>query len=58
MENWPGDYGVSGADLADKVYRQMEKMGAKIEYEEVLAVEKVGDGAVVAEDVIAYLNKK
>lgn len=33
IENWPGDYKVSGADLMKKVHTQAIDLGAKIEYE-------------------------
>lgn len=42
IENWPGDFGVSGAELMQKIYEQAKKLGAKVEYEEVI---KVIDGA-------------
>lgn len=42
IENWPGDFGVSGAELMQKIYEQAKKLGAKIEYEEVI---KIIDGA-------------
>ena len=42
VENWPGDFGVSGVDLSDKIYHQMNNLGAKVGYEEVLTIEKRG----------------
>lgn len=45
VDNWPGDFGVSGAELMDKIYHQMNKLGAGIRYEEVLGVEALSDGA-------------
>ncbi len=47
IENWPGDYGVSGVDLSQKIYHQMDKLGAEIEYSKVLGIEK---GAGVLSD--------
>lgn len=44
VENWPGDYGVSGADLSEKIYHQMNKLGTKIEYTEVESVVAALDG--------------
>lgn len=38
IENWPGDMGVSGADLSKKIYSQVEKLGGKLEFDEVLSV--------------------
>ena len=40
IENWPGDFGVSGAELSQKIYHQMNELGAEIEYEEVVSVKK------------------
>ena len=44
VDNWPGDLGVSGADLMEKIYHQANKLGAKLEYAEVLSVEDKGAG--------------
>lgn len=41
IENWPGDLGVSGADLANKIYEQASELGVEIKYEEVEAIEEV-----------------
>lgn len=38
IENWPGDFRVSGADLIRKIQTQAEELGAKIKYEEVVEV--------------------
>ena len=43
IENWPGDYGVSGVDLMQKIYKQATELGAEVEFEEVGVVEKVGE---------------
>ena len=43
VENWPGDLGVSGADLMEKISHQMNKLGAEMKYAEVLVVETVSD---------------
>lgn len=51
VENWPGDFGVSGVDLARKIKSQAEKLGAEFEYVEVQKIEKGRDGwVVVGED--------
>ncbi len=47
IENWPGDYGVSGVDLMQKIYKQATELGAEVEFEEVEVVEKVGEDFVV-----------
>ena len=38
IENWPGDFGVSGADLMQKIQKQALELGAEIEMEEVLKI--------------------
>ncbi len=42
IENWPGDFGISGVDLSNKIYHQMNKLGAKVEFDNVLAIENMG----------------
>ena len=54
IENWPGDMGVSGADLTKKVLAQMEELGAELEYEKVEKVIKNGDEFVVKTDENEY----
>ena len=44
IENWPGDYGVSGVDLMQKIYKQATELGAEVEFEEVVAIEKTETG--------------
>ena len=43
IENWPGDMGVSGADLTQKIYHQVNKLGVEIRYEKVAKVEQTGN---------------
>ena len=31
IENWPGDYKVSGVDLLKKIYQQAVDLGAEVE---------------------------
>ena len=38
IENWPGDFGVSGADLMQKIQKQAVELGAEVEMEEVLEI--------------------
>lgn len=45
IENWPGDYGVDGATLSEKIYHQMNKLGAEIEYDEVVSIESTPDSS-------------
>ena len=44
IENWPGDVGVSGADLSQKIYHQMNKMGAELAYENVTSIDEDASG--------------
>ncbi len=51
IENWPGDYKVSGAELMQKIYKQVVELGAEVEFEEVEKIEKLADGfKVTTED--------
>ena len=50
VDNWPGDYGVSGKDLMDKIFTQMNEIGAKLEYAEASSIEKVKGGFKVITD--------
>ena len=51
IENWPGDMGVSGAELMQKIQRQATELGAEIEMEEVMEITKLNEGfKVVTED--------
>jgi len=43
IENWPGDMGVSGAELMTKVQAQAVELGVKVEMEEVIGVTKESD---------------
>ena len=47
IENWPGDFGVSGVDLMQKIYKQATELGAEVEFEEVVAIEKTETGFLV-----------
>ena len=54
IENWPGDMGVSGAELVKKVRTQMEELGGKLEYEKVEKITKSNDGFTVKTDENEY----
>lgn len=44
IENWPGDLEISGLDLSKKIYHQMNNLGVKILFNDVLLVgEKEGE---------------
>lgn len=47
IENWPGDMGVSGVELMQKIQKQAMELGAEIEMEEVESIQKVDGGFVV-----------
>lgn len=39
VDNFPGCYGVSGAELAERLFSQAEALGARVELEEVLTIQ-------------------
>ena len=51
IENWPGDMGVSGVELMQKIQKQAMELGAEIEMEEVTEITRFSEGfKVVTED--------
>ena len=51
VANWPGEVGISGADLSKKIKGQMLKLGADLEYAEVSVIKKNKSGfSVETED--------
>lgn len=54
IQNWPGDYGVNGADLMNKIYKQVGELGAEIKYEEVMSILEIEDGFEVETDEERY----
>lgn len=38
VDNFPGCYGISGAELAERLFSQAEALGARVELEEVLSI--------------------
>ena len=51
IENWPGDMGVSGADLVQKIYKQAVELGAEVEFDEVVGIKENGKHQdVIGED--------
>lgn len=53
VDNFPGCYGVSGAELAERLFAQAEALGARVELEEVLAIQP-GTPHVVTTDYGGY----
>lgn len=49
VDNFPGLPGVSGAELADRLYQQADALGARLELEEVLEVQDGSPRTVVTD---------
>ena len=41
VDNWPGNFKMSGKDLMDKISHQANELGAEIKYEEVISVDRI-----------------
>ena len=54
LENWPGNFRLSGADLMQKIYEQATELGVEVEFEEVVKVEKKNGKFVVKTDDEEY----
>ncbi len=54
VENYPALPHVSGAELANKMYEQVEALGVEIASEEAVKAERRGDGFQVTTDYGAY----
>ena len=51
IENWPGDFKVSGAELSQKIYKQMEELGAEVEFDKVTKISRdKGEFVIECED--------
>ena len=48
IENWPGDMGVSGADLSQKIYKQMEELGSEVEFDKVISISRDKDEFIIS----------
>lgn len=57
IENWPGDFKVSGAELMQKVYQQAVDLGAEIEYDEVVKITDDGAEKIVETEDAEYATK-
>lgn len=40
IENWPAEPGISGAELSQKIYHQVNNLGVEVNYEKVMSVEE------------------
>ena len=38
VENWPGDYKVSGTDLMQKIYKQAIDLGVEVKYDWICCI--------------------
>lgn len=57
IENWPGEDHISGADLAQKMQKQVQKFGAEFKYEFVKSVTKSNEHFEVKTASNAYEAK-
>lgn len=57
IENWPGDFKVSGVDLMQKIYKQAIDLGAEIEFDEMSNIEKCDEGFIVKSEDEKYEAK-
>ncbi len=56
VDNFPAAAGLSGAELADRLYAQVDELGARIELEEVLEIQN-GEVKTVVTDYNSYTAK-
>lgn len=57
IENWPGDFGVSGADLSKKIHHQMDELGAVVKYAVVSETKKQANDFLVETDDGEFLAR-
>ncbi|MBR3863853.1 MAG: FAD-dependent oxidoreductase [Clostridia bacterium] len=57
VENFPTFMEISGSDLADKFYEQVQNRGAEFEYDRVISVEKQGNIFTVSTEYDSYQAK-
>lgn len=55
LENWQGNFKLSGADLMQKIYEQATELGVEVEFEEVVKLEKKDGKFVVKTDDEEYI---
>ena len=54
IENWPGEKGISGAELAERIYAQVKDLGAEFKSEEVLKISGAAGDFIVETDESKY----
>ncbi|MBQ1298277.1 FAD-dependent oxidoreductase [Candidatus Saccharibacteria bacterium] len=57
IENWPGDFRVSGVDLMERVSKQAVELGVEVRYEEVTDIVKNGDKFTIVTDEEEYIAR-
>lgn len=57
IENWPGEPGISGKELMDKIYHQANNLGAKLVYEDVMEINKHKASFLIKTDETEYEAK-
>lgn len=54
VSNWPGEVKISGADLMEKIYHQVNNLDVEVRYEKVEKIEKNDNKFVVSTDEDEY----
>lgn len=54
LENYPSIPSISGSEFADKLFSQIQDLGAEFEFAEALEIQKEGDTYIVKTDGYAY----
>ena len=54
LENYPSIPSISGSEFADKLFSQIQDLGAELEFAEALEIQKEGDTYIVKTDGDAY----
>lgn len=54
LENYPSIPSISGSEFADKLFSQIQDLGAEFEFAEALEIQKEGDTYIVKTDGDAY----
>ncbi|MBQ6461436.1 thioredoxin-disulfide reductase [Candidatus Saccharibacteria bacterium] len=57
IANWPGEPGISGVDLSQNIYKQVEDLGAEVEFSEVITVKDNGETKEIETDDGMYVGR-